>query len=134
MAVNEDKHITVQAWLKYFCFCSDSITLLIGKKILLKKKLQHFLINFFNLIERALLLKQIISKHHKKQRKIPKVALVKADRMILGSDPSVELHRAHIIWSKFNVEPKVLIVHLKVTNARIDEHPIKEIITLEKSI
>ena len=91
------------------------------------------MINFFNLIERALLLKQIIRKHHKKQRKIPKVALVKADRMILGSDPSVELHRAHIIWSKFNVEPKVLIVHLKVTHARIDEHPIKEIITLEKS-
>lgn len=54
--------------------------------------------------------------------------------MILGSDPSVELHRAHIIWSKFNVEPKVLIVHLKVPHARIDEHPIKEIITLEKSI
>ena len=54
--------------------------------------------------------------------------------MILGSDPSVELHRAHIIWSKFNVEPKVLIVHLQVTHARIDEHPIKEIITLEKSI
>ena len=112
MAANKDKHITVQAWLKHFCFCSDSLTLLIGKKILLKKKLQHFLINFFNLIERALLLKQIIRKHHKKQRKIPKVALVKADRMILGSDPSVELHRAHIIWSKFNEEPKVLIVHL----------------------
>lgn len=134
MAANKDKHITVQAWLKHFCFCSASLTLLIGKKILLKNKLQHFLINFFNLIERALLLKQIIRKHHKKQRKIPKVALVKADRMILGSDPSVELHRAHIIWSKFNVEPKVLIVHLKVTHARIDEHPIKEIITLEKSI
>ncbi len=54
--------------------------------------------------------------------------------MIFGSDPSVELHRDHIIWSKFNVEPKVLIVHLQVTHARIDEHPIKEIITLEKSI
>ena len=52
--------------------------------------------------------------------------------MIFGSDPSVELHRDHIIWSKFNVEPKVLIVHLQVTHARIDEHPIKEIITLEK--
>ena len=112
MAANKDKHITVQACFKYFCFCSASLTLFIGKKILLKNKLQHFLINFFNLIERALLLKQIIRKHHKKQRKIPKVALVKADRMILGSDPSVELHRARIIWSKFNVEPKVLIVHL----------------------
>lgn len=54
--------------------------------------------------------------------------------MILGSDPSVELYRDHIIWSKFNVEPKVLIVHLQVTHARIDEHPIMEIITLEKSI
>lgn len=76
------------------------------------KKATALLDKLFNLIERALLLKQIIRKHHKKQRKIPKVALVKADRMILGSDPSVELHRAHIIWSKFNEEPKVLIVHL----------------------
>ena len=47
MAANEDKHITVQAWLKHFCFCSDSITLLIGKKIQLKKKATALLDKLF---------------------------------------------------------------------------------------